>query len=286
MISHLTWFPFSILATTLFGISTAFYKLPTAKNASRSAALFWTMATSLLLSVVFFYSYLHLTVSGMIWYSMAWGVSFSLLTFLQMWALQHVETNVLFPVTTTSSLVLSVLAGLLFFHDKLSILQSLGILLVVCVVFMFLYKGGHLGYSRIVLNVGVAIIVLSALNKIIQKVSADHFDIHAYQIWQFVFAALFSLALVLWQHRRDWPAQLFSKSIGIGGLISVASFFGGYSLFTALTRGPFSLITSVHSLYIIVTALVGWLLFKEELTKKKIGLILLAIIAILLIRFG
>ena len=69
-------------------------------------------------------------------------------------------------------------------------------------------------------------------------------------------------------------------------MIGVFGFFGGYAFLTALTKGPFSLITSIHSLYIFITALASYLLFKERLTKKKIILLFLAIVAILLIRLG
>ena len=69
-------------------------------------------------------------------------------------------------------------------------------------------------------------------------------------------------------------------------MIGILSFFGGYALYLALTKGPFPLITSIHSLYILITALTAYVLFNEKLTPRKIVLLLFAIIAIILIRVG
>ena len=61
---------------------------------------------------------------------------------------------------------------------------------------------------------------------------------------------------------------------------------GGYMFLRALSLGPLSLASSVHSLYVVVTAIIGYLLYKEKLTVYRIFLILLAVIAVIVIRLG
>ena len=141
-------------------------------------------------------------------------------------------------------------------------------------------------YSRLLIGVGSGIIFISAFNKVLQKVVAGKFDIHVFQIYQYLFAAIFALLIYLILHRRDWKTHIFSGGLGVGSLIGVFSFFGGYAFYIALTKGPFPLVTSVHSLYILITALTAYFLFKEQLTMKKIFLLLLAIAAVVLIRIG
>ena len=283
---ELTWFPYSLAATLFFGVAMAFYKLPSAKNHNRFVATFWSLVIPTILSFVFFHSYLSLGTPAMMWTALLWGITFTCIVLLQMYALSHVDTNVLFPITTTASLIVTVLVGIFFFNEHISILQTLGVILAVGTIFSFLYKGGKMQYSRLLIGVGSGIIFISAFNKVLQKIVSGKFDIHVFQIYQYLFAAIFALLIYLVLHRRDWKTHIFSGGLGIGSLIGVFSFFGGYSLYIALTKGPFPLITSIHSLYILIAALTAYFLFKEQLTVKKIFLLLLAIVAVVLIRIG
>lgn len=282
----LSWFPFSIFATVLFGVAMAFYKLPSAKGHDRFAVSFWSLLTPAVLSLIFFYRYLPMSSSGMIWTAFAWGISFTAIVLLQMYALGHMETNALFPITTMASLIVTVLVGIFYFHEYTTPLQTLGIALAVITIFLFVYKGAAIQYSRLLISVGLGIIFISAFNKVLQKVVAGMFDIHAFQIYQYVFAALSALIVYLIVHKKDWKAHINLGSMKAGSLIGVFSFVGGYSLFMALTKGPFPLITSIHSLYTLVTALTAFFLFHERLTMKKVALLFAAIVAVILIRLG
>lgn len=282
----LSWFPFSLAAVVLFGVAMAFYKFPSVKNHSSFATTFWTLLVSAVLAFSFFFSYLSFTTSGMLLLALLWGISFPSIMLLQMYALKHVDTNVLFPVTTATSLVVTVLIGIFSFQEYITAVQGIGIFLTVLAVSLFLYKGGKLQFTPVVLWVGTSIILISAFNKIVQKIVADGYDIHAFQIYQYLFALITALIILFIAHKKDWRREIFSGAAKIGSLIGVFSFFGGYSLFLALAKGPFPLITAVHSLYIFVTAFTAYFIFREKLTVRKILLIALAIIAMLLIRLG
>lgn len=283
---NLTWFPFSIAATLLFGISMALYKLPAAKNQSRYAVSFWQLFIAFLLSLIAFYNFIPSTNLSTVLYGSVWGIAFSCLSLLQMKALKEVDTNMLYPVTTSLSLVASVLFGILIFKDHISWVQILGMVLVITVVYLFSYKGKKLQYSNEILVIGLGIVFLSAFGKIIQKFAANSVDIHALQVYQYLSAAFFSLILYTFVHRKEFKKHLFSHSITSGLMIAVPSFLGGYMWLLALTKGPFSLVTSIHSLYIIIVALVAYIAFKEKLTWKKMFLISLAVIATILIKIG
>lgn len=282
----LSWFPFSIVATLLLGAAMAFYKLPSERNHNRFVTTFWSLLIPAVLAFAFFHSYLSLSTSPMIWTALAWGISFTGIMLLQMYALTHVDTNVLFPITTTASLIITVLVGIFFFGEHTTLLQTIGIVLAAATVFSFLYKKGKFQYSALLVSVGSSIILISAFNKILQKIVAENFDIHAFQVYQYLFAAAFSLLLYIVLHRGDWRSHIFSGGLGTGSLIGFFIFFGGYAFLVALTKGPFPLITSVHSLYILVTALVAYFLFRERLTTRKVLLLFLAVAAVVLIRVG
>src|SRR3990167_6684515 len=151
---ELTWFPYSLAATLFFGIAMAFYKLPSAKNHNRFVATFWSLVIPVVLAFVFFHSYLPLSTSAMLWTALLWGITFTSIVLLQMYALHHVDTNALFPITGTASLIFTVLIGIFFFGEYISLVQTLGVLLAIVTIFLFLYKGGKLQYSQILISVG------------------------------------------------------------------------------------------------------------------------------------
>lgn len=205
---------------------------------------------------------------------------------LQMKALKDIDTNMLYPITTTLSLVVSVLFGISFFKDHISWTQLFGMALVVVVVFLFSYKGKKLQYSREILVIGLGVVVVSAFSKIIQKFATNAVDIHIFQIYQYLSASIFSLILYTFIHRKEFKRHIFSNSMWSGFMIGIPNFLGGYMILLALTKGPFSLVYSVHSLYITIVAIVAYFTFKEKLTWKKAFLISLAVIATILIRIG
>ena len=282
----LSWFVFSMSAVVLFGFSTVFYKLPTLWGQNKTAATFWVLLFSELFSLVFFWQYLSVLSLYAIFLAALWGISFALIMMLQIYALEHVDTNVLFPITATLSLVGSVLLGILFFQDAISYIQYGGIVLALSAIYLFLYKKGTLQYSKSVLWIGASIIGLSVFNKVVQKFAADIVEIHSYQIWQYLFGTAFALLVVVFLNKGKWKEAIFSGSFKSGFIISIPAFLGTWAFLVALTKGPFSLVTAIHSTYIFVGALVGYILFKERLTKEKVFLIFLALLAILIIKLG
>jgi drug/metabolite transporter (DMT)-like permease len=279
----LSWFPYSILATVLLGITMALYKLPARHKQSVLSVNTWALILPALLSLAFFFPRIQSTTPLMVISGFIWGASFAVLAALQMRILRHVETNTAVPVTATASLVITILVGVIALREYITLFQTFGIFLVVCVVFFALYKGKLYPYA--LLGTGGLIVALSVVNKLVQKIAVDVVDIRAYQIYQYGFAALCSFLLFLIVHRSEWRTHFFEGRVH-GTLIGIFSFLGGYVFLIALSRGPFPLVTGIHSLYVLVTAFVGAALFQERLTKKKIALLFFAIIAILFIRLG
>ncbi|MEK7531775.1 MAG: DMT family transporter [Patescibacteria group bacterium] len=283
----ISWFTYSLIATILFGVSTALYKLPFAKDVNRYAVGFWVLFVLEIFSLVFFFSQLTQFPGKILLWAGLWGVSFSLLILLQMFALSFVDTNTLFPITTSVSLILTVTFGVFFFSDRLYFLQVAGLLLTIIAVYLFLYRGGKLQYSRYVIGVGGVLVFLSVFNKIIQKIVADGYNIQEFQVYQYLFGILSSLIIFFVSKKEISFKKLFGrKQINLGVLIGIPSFFGTYALLLALTKGPFTLVMALHSQYVFVTAITGFFLFKEQFSSRKIFALVLSVCAILLIRLG
>lgn len=274
-------------ATILFGLSTVVHKLPTMRDYSKTLTTFWSIATSFVLSILFFYSYLELTSKATLIIALTWGASFAILRLLQITLLKHMDTNTLFPISTTGSLVLSLLFGFLIFGEKVSLLQGAGILLVILVIFAFSYGKGKITDYWQLISMATLMIIFSAASKILSKVAVDSVDIHSFQIYQYGFGAFFAGLILMGRHVKNGRgSSFFGGGMKVGVALGTFSFFGGYAFLLALVNGPFTLVTSIHSLYILITAITGYYFLKENLTARKIFLIILAILAVLLIRLG
>lgn len=281
----MSWFFYVVSATILLGISMFFYKFPSAKKLSRYNVSFWSLSTSLVLATIFFYQHLNTTSSTMLLIALLWGASFFLLSLSQMYALGHLETNTLFPVTSILSLLLTILIGLAFFRDKISLVEGFGALLVISTVYFYIFDGVRFKYSSKILGVGLLIVFLSASNKILQKLAADSVNVQAFQIYQYLFGAILAFVTYLFVNKKGLGKEIFS-GLKIGSAIGVFSFFGGYLLIMALTGGPLSLVFSIFALYTLVTAVFGYIFFKEKLTKRKLFLLFMAIVATIVIKLG
>lgn len=282
----MSWFILSLLDVIVLGIYMALLKIPTHKGLSRHAMLIWSFIIPVILSFAFFSSYIVYTDVRLIALSFIWAFTFSSATAIQMYALQYLDTSVLYPITTTSSLVLAVLLGLVFFHTPMSLTQWLGVLLVVVTIYFFLYKKGKLQYTPYLLLLALATLILSAANKIIVKFIAVSYPVEAFQLFSYAWGLLLVVLFHRLFHEKKATIREMSSTLRWGALLGALSFLGGYMYYLAIDRGPFALVIPIHSLYILVTTFVAAYLFKEKVPRKRLLLVILAIFAIVLIRLG
>jgi len=244
------------------------------------------MLANAVLSLLFFYDKLFPVSLGLVLTALAWSFFFVSITLLQMFSLKHVNANVLFPLTTTLSLITVVIIGLAFFKDSLTMIQSVGILLIIAVVYTFLRKNEQIKLNGKFIIVGLGLVLFSATHKSIQKIAVNNYDLLTYMIYQYITGFILVAIFALIYHKRDLFKSVNKENALIGSITGVVSFLGGLAILKALSIGPFALIFSIHSTYILITAIVTALFFKEKLTKRIFLLTLIAIIGIILIKIG
>jgi len=286
MVEASSWFGFALASLISFGIGAALYKLPARKNQSKLAVVFWMMLSSCIFSLLFFFRYLNSGNSKIILISALWGIGYVTTTALQMYVLNRLHVSSLFPVTTTASLVITVLSGIFLFSETISLIQALGITLAAVTIYFFMYEKGKPQYTGVLIALGLAIIFSSSFNKILYKLGTNAGDIHFFQIYQYLFGSLVALIALIISSKSNLKREIFSGAAISGTIIGITQFLGGYFQLIALTKGPFSLITALSSSYVFIAAIFAYFLFGEHLTKRKVFLISLAIIAIILIRLG
>lgn len=281
------WFIHSLLAVVAIAITMVLYKVPSSKGHDKFTYSFLSLSVAAIISFVVFYKYIHIDSSAILFGSL-WGIGFSFVTMLQMELLKKLDTNAIFPITSISSHVLVVILGVTFFHDKISILQFSGIILTFIIVSFYNKVHKHITFGNGLFPIVTILVLISTTSKFIQKFGSIHTEIRNFIFWQLLFAAISAFVILLVVKRRELKQKIMlSKQIIWWSVaLGIFNFVGTVEIVKALSIGPFSLVYTINSFYILITSVLAWKFFGEKLTKHKILFLLLAIFTIILIGLG
>ena len=277
------WFIHSLIAVTAVGVTMALFKVPTSKGHNKFVYSFFGFVVASILSFIFLRSSINIDSNAML-FGLGWGSLYALIVLLQMEILKKLDTSAVFPITGTISNVFVLIIGLLFFHDKLSIQQFLGVSLAFFTVGFYNQIHKHITFKNGLLFGASAIVLLSTLAKFIQKFGSISTEIENFIFWQLFFAMLTSAIILIFIAGKDtgWKSG-FSKYIIVWAIaLGTTTFIGTVEIVRALTTGPVSLVYTINSFYILITSLIAWKFFGERLTKHKIIFLLIAIISVIL----
>ncbi|MFA6018085.1 MAG: DMT family transporter [Patescibacteria group bacterium] len=284
------WIYYSIGATLALGVSMSLYKMPSYKGYSSFFSTFWSnvfsaMFVILIIAIVQTNDLLGL--ARVSWYALVWGIFFATTMVLQKLLLKRVESNAVYPVTSSLGSVITVLLGITLLSESITPLQGLGTAIILLSVFLFTRKGGAFHVDSTTALLALGIITASTISKYVQKLGAVNDTVTHFMLWQYIGASLFALVITYF-----FEKEAFRKITRLGqywkgsALIGFFSAFGGYLIFMALSTGPLSGVYAIHPSYTIIAGIFGYLLFGEQLTTKKITLALLSAIGVILIKIG
>ena len=211
-------------------------------------------------------------------------------------------------VTVTSlssklSVVLPTLAGVILFHERLNFVATMGI--VLALVALVLVVGGKKGdamkgdamkgdaINRVSTGNGLLISLLpvfiffgTGTGDILMKLTEQRngSDDMGFMIaFIYFIALLFGILIVTYnliRGRSKWQWKSALGGIGLG----VINFFSTYSVYNAMRCFDNVVLFPIYNIGVVsLTALVGWLLFKEKLNWKNYLGLAIAIIAVILI---
>ena len=195
-------------------------------------------------------------------------------------------------VTVTSlssklSVVLPTLAGVVLFGEKLNLVATLGI--VLALVALVLVVGGKSQSGKtnkinwllpvfIFFGTGTGDILMKLTEQQNQKGNLGFMIAFIYFI-----ALLFGIIIVVYDLIRGKAKWQWKSALGGIGL-GVINYFSTYSVYNAMRCFDNVVLFPIYNIGVVsVTALVGWLLFKEKLTWKNYLGLAIAIIAVILI---
>ncbi len=197
-------------------------------------------------------------------------------------------------VTVTSlssklSVVLPILAGVIMLGEKLNFVTTLGIVLALVALVLVLERKKDSGERNnrswllpvcIFFGTGTGDILMKITE---QQNSGD--DLGFMIAFIYFVALVFGVIIVIWDIARGKSKWQWKSALGGIGL-GVINFFSTSSVYHAMRSFDNVVLFPIYNIGVVsLTALIGWLFFKEKLTLKNyIGLVI-AVIAVVLIAF-
>ena len=226
---------------------------------------------------------------GEAWFGLSLLTGFwFIFTYLLMTASTQSSGITVTSLSSKLSVVLPTMAGVLLFHETLGWRVAVGIVLALVALVLVLGGGGRSSEGRQKSNWLLPMLIFfgTGTGDILMKLNEqrNHADDMSFMIaFIYMIAMLFGVLLVvsdLLRGKSKWQ----NKSIVGGIALGIINFFSTYCIFHAMRCFDNVILFPVYNIGVVsLTALTGWLLFKEKLTWKNYLGLAVAIIAVILI---
>ena len=235
------------------------------------------------------FSITNLFQTTFIYYALIIGVLFIITFNLIAFGTQKIGIAIT-TVSNKMSMIIPVLIGLFVFKEDKNFLKLIGIVLAILAIFFSCSKNGKLSFEKKYLPVIILVFIGQGIADSTLK-WAQEFAINASNNNVFFattfFTAAFSGTLFMMIQQRKITVTL--RSLLWGVILGIPNYFTLYFFVEALSAGVFEssqVFPIVNMGVIVLTAVMGIILFREHLSKSNWMGILLALIAISLITFS
>ena len=235
------------------------------------------------------FSITNLFQSTFIYYALIIGILFIITFNLIAFGTQKIGIAIT-TVSNKMSMIIPVLIGLFVFKEDKNFLKLIGIVLAILAIFFSCSKNGKLSFDKKYLPVIILVFIGQGIADSTLK-WAQEFAINASNNNVFFattfFTAAFSGTLFMMIQLRKITVTL--RSLLWGVILGIPNYFTLYFFVEALSARVFEssqVFPIVNMGVIVLTAVMGIILFREHLSKSNWMGILLALIAISLITFS
>ena len=282
------WYAFAVIALLLMGIQRCLYKV----SAERKCNTAWTtlsfMGTVAVLSSTLFVVFNESvpSIQFLLLIGLINSSAFLVGTISHIEALRHIPTSVVYP-TIRLNVVIVVIFSIIFFEDRLSVYQVVGICLAVAATVILSRQFGDDEISCGRLRQGFLLVFISVLCGSVASISSKFAALYtnkmAFMAISYISATLFSLGFRKKLQRQGTSAS-HKEALIIGFAMGLINFVGFYSFLKALSAGPLSIIASITGMHFVIAIVLSVLIYKEKLTRWRILGISLTIVSIILLR--
>ncbi|OEU60554.1 MAG: hypothetical protein BA870_04785 [Desulfuromonadales bacterium C00003094] len=282
------WYLLALTALVVLGLQRFLYKVSAEMRCNSAVTTFVFMATVALLS---WCAYLPRAVAvthlgPLLIVSLVNSLGFLTGTLATIEALKSLPSGTVYTLTRLST-VLSVLFSLAYFGDRLTLLQSFGVLLALSVLFIFARSragtASESSHARRGLLLALLAIAGGATSTVSSKFAALQVDTFGFMAVSYSMSTL----LILLVKSRMFPQQAGQRTrpaLFIGLAMGVTNFCGYYALLRALASGPLAIIAPLVGMYFVMAVLLSFLIYRERITRLQLLAISLTVVSILLLR--
>lgn len=192
-------------------------------------------------------------------------------------------------VATKMSLVIPVIVGIWLFDERLTFIQIIGIVLALAAVYLASLKQKHLVINRQTLLLPFLVFLGSGIIdtsiKYFEELHLTDAEVPLFSSMVFGCAALSGI-LFIGIRTKSTPLKVNFKNILGGIALGVPNYFSIYFLIRALRTDMLSsaaIFTLNNVAIVMLSTLVGIVLFKERLSLKNWGGVALAVVSIVLV---
>ena len=283
-----SWYAFAIIALFFMGTQRFLYKVSAEKRCNTAWTTFSFMATVAILSSILFVV-LEESVANLrflLFIALLNSAAFLLATVTHIEALKNIPAGIAYPIIRLGA-VLVVIFSILFFKDRPSLYQIIGIALAMVVIVVltrdFADEATSYGRRRTGFVCVFIALIAGAVAIISSKFAAMHTNKMAFIAISYMASTFFALGL-----RKRLQTEEANESpkdaLLIGFVMGLINLAGYYAYLKALSIGPLSIITSITGMHFIIAIILSALIYKEKLTPSRILGISLTFVSIILLK--
>lgn len=287
------WFVFAVVSIFTAGIESFTHKIAAMRKYDIALMNFigGVFSTLLLLGVVLYtegFSYIWTFSSLMV----AIGALVYFLTLiLKVEALKLIDTTIFFPIYKVTGPLIAILIGMLFFGERFSALEWVGLLLSMFVPLMLITRSEKSRQKNLVRGLVIALLgaVVASISIAFHKYGIDL----SVNVWTATFVAqavaiVSSLIFLMQKHRRNLYTAVQTEAttplIGLGVCLGVLSAGSGLAMFFSFSYGgALGIVYSISSIYILIPIVLSIIFYKEHWSLRKAVAIALSIAALALL---
>jgi uncharacterized membrane protein len=197
-------------------------------------------------------------------------------------ALRYIDSTLYFPLNKILGPILVVLGGVLMLGENITVKNTIGIILSLCVPLLLISSSEHGRQKN--LRKGITFVVLSTAiasgSMLMTKLGVD---IDKNVLFFMFLSQLGGTLFALYMYRRENAEKQYvpeRKDMLIGVCSGLLAFVSFYALLRAFSMGSISLVYTIHAHYIVIPIFLSVWFYKEHMNMRKFAAVVLSVVAI------
>ncbi len=281
----------SILSALFWGFENFLYKVSAQKgySSTKITTIFGVTVTILSLFLFLISHEKIIDIYFLLFIAFLNAVTFFSSIITRFEALKRIGLNIFYPINRTGTLFLMVIISYLFLNQHLTTLQIVGLLITVLAIYLLtINKEKNIKqYFKIGLILTFASTLFAALGNFTLEFVKGTFS---FTFLSYGLGFIFSYLLGKFKRMNKEQNKIIVKNnefiniYSLGTLIGILNFTGLVFFINALKTGSFSIVGAVSNFSLLITLSLGFIFYKEKMTKNQIFGMMLSIIALIIFK--